>query len=425
MINLNELKENDIITYKDDICKILGVEPAKGNTQKAHMKTIEQYMELEKIGTGKGTKYKVIKIYDIPKEREDGRKENGKSEASLKALNENRYEQESFFKEDELQLAILWTLGLRAYESGWKETTKQPAYIPSNELYIAIGLCNDFFKGLTANQHYYTVTNSKGSVKKEYYCYKYQADIAFNGLYQDMKNKTITAFTQLKRKKLIDFAYWKQYRTTNGDIFPCNDEQMIAIHERRFDTMEWFNQNHRKQLDNVGDLYTKLSHKEFKEAMDKLNELLKLDIPYFDCYYSCYKVIYSLRAVRKELTNRGFDLGTTKQDFMLAFQDSMKDVVARINEKFAERHIERVEKVRQEHIEKFEMEIKQEETKRGFGKRHASTSKSQFTAMANDELYEQTKGLTLLVIQKDLTPEQVKTQKQINDIVAHNIANEK
>lgn len=416
MINLQNYKQNDIITYKDDICKILGVESATGNTKKAHMKTIEQYIKLEQIGKGKGTKYKIVEIYDTPQEREDGRKNNTFTE---------RHEQESFFKDDELQLAILWTLGLRAYESGWKETTKQPAYIPSNELYIAIGLCNDFFKGLTANQYYYTVTSSKGSVKKEYYCYKYQADIAFNGLYQDMKSKTITAFTQLKRKKLIDFAYWKQYRTTSGDIFPCNDEQMIAIHERRFDTMEWFNQNHRKQLDNVGDLYTKLSHKEFKEAMDKLNELLKLDIPYFDCYYSCYKVIYSLRAIRRELINRGFDLGTTKQDFILAFQDSMKDVVARINEKFAERHIKRVEKVRQEHIKRQETEQDSEQDlgKRHFG-RQPQKQKSQFTAMADDDLYKQTKGLTLLVIEKDLTDEQLTTQKRINDIVAHNIANE-
>ena len=417
-MNLDLLKENvgNKVKYAT-LCEAFGVEKKTGKSKQLQIKDFERYVKLEKDGTW----FTVIEVYDIPKEKVDGR---GKSEASLKALDENRFEQESFFKEDELQLAILWTLGLRAYESGWKETTKQPAYIPSNELYIAIGLCNDFFKGLTANQHYYTITNSKGSVEKEYYCYKYQADIAFKGLYQDMKSKTITAFNQLKRKKLVDFSYWKQYRTIHGEVFPCNDEQMIAIHERRFDTMEWFNQNHRKQLDNVGDLYTKLSHKEFKEAMAKLTELLKEDIEDYDCYYSCFKVIYSLRAVRRELTNRGFDLGTTKQDFILAFQDSMKDVVARINEKFAERHIERVEKVRQEHIEKFEMEIKQEETKRGFGKRH-TTPKSQFTAMANDELYEQTKGLTLLVIQKDLTPEQVKTQKQINNIVAHNIANEK
>ena len=91
MINLQNYKQNDIITYKDDICKILGVESATGNTKKAHMKTIEQYVKLEQIGKGKGTKYKIVEIYDTPKEREDGRKDNTFTE---------RHEQESFFKED-------------------------------------------------------------------------------------------------------------------------------------------------------------------------------------------------------------------------------------------------------------------------------------------------------------------------------------
>lgn len=399
-------------TYKNwkALCEALEVEAKSASYKQKQERDFKQYFNWEK----QGQKITITEIYSAVQEREDGRKDNTFTE---------RYEQESFFKEDELQLAILWTLGLRAYESGWKETTKQPAYIPSNELYIAIGLCNDFFKGLTANQHYYTTTNSKTDVNKEYYCYKYQADIAFKGLYQDMKSKTITAFNQLKRKKLVDFAYWKQYRTVHGEIVPCTDMDMIAIHERRFDTMEWFNQNHRKQLDNVGDLYTKLNHKEFKEAMEKLTELLKEDIEDYDCYYSCFKVIYSLRAVRKELTNRGFDLGTTKQDFMLAFQESMKDVVARINKKFAERHIERIEKVRDEHIEKLAT-CESNETGRQFGRCNKKQD-SQFTAMANDELYEQTKGLTLLAIQKDLTKEQLETQKRINDIAAHNVANDK
>lgn len=393
------------------LCEPFGFKPATGNTKKKHIATFEQYMKLEKNGTW----FTVVEIYDEVQEREDGRKNNTFTE---------RYEQESFFKEDELQLAILWTLGLRAYESAWRETTKQPAYIPSNELYMAIGLCNDFFKGLTSNQYYYTIENSKGSVDKEYYCYKYQADIAFKGIYQDMKSKTITAFNQLKRSKLVDFAYWKQYRTIHGEVIPCTDMDMIAIHERRFDTMEWFNQNHTKQLDNVGDLYTRLNHKEFKEAMEKLNELLKEDIKDYDCYYSCFKVIYSLRAVRRELTNRGFDLGTTKDDFIRAFRNSMQDVVARINKKFAERHVARIDKVRQEHIEKLEQQYtEQAEPRRGFGKRVTKTT-TQFTAMANDELYEQTKALTLLVIEKDLTPEQIIMQQQINDIAAHNVAKE-
>lgn len=422
---LQELSQAGTKVKYATLCEAFEVEKKTGKSKQLQIKDFERYAKLEKDGTW----FTVIEVYETPLEKVDNRKNNGKSEASLKALDENRYEQESFFKEDELQLAILWTLGLRAYDSGWRETTKQPAYIPSNELYIAIGLCNDFFKGLTENQYYYTTTNSKAeSNTKEYYCYKYQADIAFNGIYDDMKKRTITSFTQLKRKKLLDFAYWKQYRTVYGDIVPCTDTDMIAIHERRFDTLEWFNANHpEKQLANVGDLYTRLTPIEFKSAMDKLNELLKEDIQDYACYHSCFKVIYSLRAIRKELINRGFEIGTTKDEFIRAFRENMAEVVERINNKFLERHIARLEKVRDEHFQKLdEYEQKQQEQQvirqRTFGRgRIINNEKAPFTAMTDNEVYNKTKELMTLGIQQNLSDDQLEVQKNINDIASKNV----
>ena len=73
---MQNYKAGDVITYRDDICAILNAEPATGNTKKSHMKQIEQYMKLERIGKGKGTKYQIVEIYETPQEKQDGRKDN-------------------------------------------------------------------------------------------------------------------------------------------------------------------------------------------------------------------------------------------------------------------------------------------------------------------------------------------------------------
>lgn len=68
-----DVKVDDMITYKKEICDILQVEPKTGHTKIKHMEEIKQYMELEKVKRGT---YKVVKIYDTPKERVNNRGNN-------------------------------------------------------------------------------------------------------------------------------------------------------------------------------------------------------------------------------------------------------------------------------------------------------------------------------------------------------------
>ena len=71
------IKVDDMITYKKEICDILQVDySSQPHTKNKHMTTIKQYMDLEPIGKGKGLKYKVKQIYDTPKERVDNRGNN-------------------------------------------------------------------------------------------------------------------------------------------------------------------------------------------------------------------------------------------------------------------------------------------------------------------------------------------------------------
>ena len=143
MVNLELLQVGTKVKYAT-LCEAFGVEKKTGKSKQLQMKEFERYIKMEKEGTW----FNIVEIYSEPKEKVDGRKDNGKSEASQKALEENRHEQESFFSPDELQLALLWTLGLRAYSKNAGEKVFTTT-IPQNELYVAVGLCNEYFNLLT------------------------------------------------------------------------------------------------------------------------------------------------------------------------------------------------------------------------------------------------------------------------------------
>lgn len=71
------------------LCEPFGLQPTGGDSKKRQFKIFEQYMRLEKNGTW----YTVVEIYEEIREKKDGRKNNGKNEASLKALEQYRYKQ--------------------------------------------------------------------------------------------------------------------------------------------------------------------------------------------------------------------------------------------------------------------------------------------------------------------------------------------
>ena len=84
-MNLELLKVGEKVKYKT-LCEAFGVKPATGNSKPKQLKDFECYVKMEKEGTW----FHILEIYDTPKERMGGR---GKSEASLKALKENRHTQ--------------------------------------------------------------------------------------------------------------------------------------------------------------------------------------------------------------------------------------------------------------------------------------------------------------------------------------------
>lgn len=414
-MKINNLKVGN--TYKNwkELCATLEVEPKSHSYKVKQEKEFKCYFDWEK----QGQKITITEIYEVPKEKEDGRKMNGKNENSLKALAENRHEQESFFTPDELQLSILWTIGIRAYRSKWKEVTKQYGYILSNEMYFATGLCNEYLSMLTKNNRYYALTNKAGT--QDQYCCKFQYDIAFNGLYEDMKQRTLTALNQLKKLKVLDYAYWKMWLDSQGEWHIMSDMEMFEFQEARADVIDWWNENHNKKIERVIDMYNgKLSNSEFEECHSKFIYFLKQRISEeFVQYTSCYKIFYSLRNVKRELKSRGYD---DLFDFEEAYTFNMKPIIDKVNGKFLERRIDKINEVKEGHLERLEHEdnIEKANTKhRNFGRR-IKTKKKPFSAMANEELYNETVNLLELGVKHNLDKEEKAEIKAIEKIIEHN-----
>ena len=187
-MNLQSLQTGATYSYKE-LCETLGTNTKAGDSKTAQMKEFARYFNWEhpkKPKTKKPSKkFTILEIYDTPMEKIDNRKNNGKHENSMKALKENRHTQESFFKEDELQLALLWLIANRGMKDKNYETIASSKFIP-DELYVSLGLCNPNFKFLTREKSYYTKRSESGKGLYE----QWQVNTAFYDVYNDIKKST-------------------------------------------------------------------------------------------------------------------------------------------------------------------------------------------------------------------------------------------
>ena len=379
-MKLELLEKGKQYKYKD-LCEAFEVEPKTGNAKKAQFKTFEQYLVLEKNGTW----FTVVDFHEQVQERDDKRKDNGKSEASQKALAESDKGRKSFFEPNELQLAILWTLGSKYYEEQRLEENNV-IFIPKNKMHVAIGLCNEFFNTLFRNVYYYSKLDKDDNRETVYDMWKVKTALNLYDKWTDlsfeMQSHTITALNQLQRKKVLEYSYWKAWSDGKEEkVF--TDEQMKIFLATREHCLGWWNEEHQnRQCETVGDIYKTLLPKEVKEFEEHLKVLLASTKEFRDLryYFSCYKTIFTINTIKRELKKRGFDTGTTANDFNNAFIENMAEVVVRINSQFIKRQVERIDKARDAKFEEFEeYERKLEEfytqvekdraERRGFGKR--------------------------------------------------------
>ena len=423
-MNLELLKVGEKVKYKT-LCEAFGVKPATGNSKPKQLKDFECYVKMEKEGTW----FHILEIYDTPMEKIDNRKNNGKHENSMKALKENRHTQESFFKEDELQLALLWLIANRGMKDKNYETIASAKFIP-DELYVSLGLCNPNFKFLTREKSYYTKRSESGKGLYE----QWQVNTAFYDVYNDMKKRTSTALAQLQRQGLLTFKYWKVYSDIEGNVFTFTDQQNKEFLVQRENAFQWWEETYpKRKVRNVGDIYSLLTTKEANEFEEKLMELLQEtglfdDIRY---YSSCFIIDFDVRTIKRELEYRGFIVGTTDSEFDKAFGEIKPMVSAKVNAKFLERCHNKVDVQRdkqEKELRNFELELErfQEEQakllqeRRGFGKSAllgVKEPKMPYTGLLDPEKSKETHELVDLGISEKQTREQKKLMKDINDFV--------
>ena len=413
--------------YKyQQLCDAFGFKPATGNTKKKHMTTFEQYLKLEKQGTW----FLVVEKYGEAQERNDKR---GKSEACIKAS-----EEKSFFKPDEIQLAILWTLGSKYYEEQRMEESSI-IYIPKNKMHVTIGLCNEFFNTLSRNAYYYSKLDKNDKRETVYDAWKVNVALNtysnHNSVNYEMQNFTITALTQLQRRKVLEYSYWKAWSDGSKEML-FTDEQMKVFLTTRENCLEWWNEKHQnKQCATVGDVYSSLKHKEVKEFEEHLKDELATTKEFrgLHYYFSCYKTIFTIGAIKRELKKRGFDTGITAKDFNDAFIENMAEVVVRINSKFIKRHIDRIDGLRENQCKQFEeYEMKLDEfyklmennrrERRGFGRHTVQEPKKPSTDIIEHENYKEVLEILCLGLKlmEDLTDEERATMQGIERCIESN-----
>lgn len=76
---LKEYKEKGIIVSYKDICNDFGwkIDKKGSNIKKAQFKTLDCMCKYIKIGNSKGTKYKIVEVFEKPKKKNDGRIKDG------------------------------------------------------------------------------------------------------------------------------------------------------------------------------------------------------------------------------------------------------------------------------------------------------------------------------------------------------------
>ena len=412
--------------YKyQQLCDAFGFKPATGNTKKKHMTTFEQYLKLEKQGTW----FLVVEKYGEVQERNDKRKDNGKSEASIEAD-----EQRAIFKPDEIQLAILWTLGSKYYENKVKEDSSI-IYIPKNKLHVELGLCNQFFITLFRNKYYYTKLRKDDDREIVYDAWK--VNVAFNvntkyhNLNDSMKDYTLTAFKQLQRRKVLEYSYWKAWSDGSKEML-FTDEQMKVFLSVREDTLTWWNETYsNKQCTTIGNVYGNLTPKEIKVFEEKLKELLRetKEFRRLQYYCSCYKTYFSIRAIKKELSRRGIEVGDTKADFDKAFIENMQDTIKRVNNRIINEQVKRIDKLRNEQFKKFEKyedelnkfyEYVEQHKERGFGRQTMVEPKKPNCDLIDYENYKEVLEILYLGLQLEMTLEQSGTMQGIEHCIESN-----
>lgn len=274
------IKVGSFITYKDEICSILKVKHATGNTKKKHIKDVSQFMKLESVGKGKGQKYKVVEIYDSVQERDDKRRSNGHFEKFNEILGDNRGHRERTIPIDLLH-NIYSFIHLTEYARKQHSMTLYDfihstafALIDVDEDYLVemstedlfrqLGLCNGYSQQIMLNKVDLEYKHIDLFVGHDVDVIR----IVMNNLYGSMRSKILCDCA--KKDKVIVCNDNLTYVATQ-----FNKEDIAEVEEQ---LIMKYNDTHNKKLTKYGDIYNKLTNKERMSIQRERRELLSNEI---------------------------------------------------------------------------------------------------------------------------------------------------
>lgn len=332
-MNLDFLEKGKVIKNYKELCRLANIEVKTGDSKKAQLKELERYCKYIKIGN----KFVIDEIYEKPKDKEDGRKNNKRKSAD--------------YIED-LELILIGEMLLNDYK------THNRLVIGKSVLLRETGL---------VNINYSYCKRRINKLSKFLNIDKLTVSEFFNLNNRSLMNDLERALKNLKNKGLIiiNSSTILCKETTNNikynhvievdkyneeiDKITAEAETQTIYEEATPEECSIIAKSRKKVLKemNIDKITTVFALGRVNEYYKKVNDEVRNYIPNLHHSFEAYDISYNFDDIIKELENRGFDDWSKedKQNFTYIVNGG---VISKINLNATKRHnasIKKIEKI--------------------------------------------------------------------------------
>ena len=332
-MNLDFLEKGKVIKNYKELCRLANIEVKAGNSKKMQLKELERYCKYIKIGN----KFVIDEVYEKPKDKEDGRKNNKRKSAD--------------YIED-LELILIGEMLLNDYK------THNRLVIGKSVLLRETGL---------VNINYSYCKRRINKLSKFLNIDKLTVSEFFNLNNRSLMNDLERALKNLKNKGLIiiNSSTILCKETTNNikynhvvevdkyneeiDKITAEAETQTIYEEATPEECSIIAKSRKKVLKemNIDKITTVFALGRVNEYYKKVNDEVRNYIPNLHHSFEAYDISYNFDDIIKELENRGFDDWSKedKQNFTYIVNGG---VISKINLNATKRHnasIKKIEKI--------------------------------------------------------------------------------
>ena len=332
-MDLDFLEKGKVIKNYKELCKLANIEVKTGDSKKAQLKELERYCKYIKIGN----KFVIDEVYEKPKDKKDGRKNNKRKSAD--------------YIED-LELILIGEMLLNDYK------THNRLVIGKSVLLRETGL---------VNINYSYCKRRINKLSKFLNIDKLTVSEFFNLNNRSLMNDLERALKNLKNKGLIiiNSSTILCKETTNNikynhvlevdkyneeiDKITAEAETQTIYEEATPEECSIIAKSRKKVLKemNIDKITTVFALGRVNEYYRKVNDEVRNYIPNLHHSFEAYDISYNFDDIIKELENRGFDDWSKedKQNFTYIVNGG---VISKINLNATKRHnasIKKIEKI--------------------------------------------------------------------------------